>query len=170
MGGSLRALPCEAEVEPLLVTVPVVGAEFHALVMESTVVFATFGDPPPGRPAGNDHPVAGALRAYASGEITAIDSLQVSQSGSPFRKLVWQALRTIAAGHPISYAQLAALTGRPAAVRAAACGCATNQIPLIVPCHRVLRSDGSLGGYAFGLELKRRLLDHEAGAPTTLFT
>ena len=71
-------------------------------------------------------------------------------------------LPTIGYGHTVSYAELAALAGRPTAVRAVGTACATNPLPVVVPCHRVLRGDGSLGGYLGGLEAKRTLLDLEA--------
>ena len=66
-----------------------------------------------------------------------------------------------AAGAPVSYTEYAAKSGRPAAVRAAASACARNAAAMFVPCHRVLRNDGSLGGFRWGLPVKRWLLDHE---------
>lgn len=106
--------------------------------------------------------VADALRAYAEGDVTAIDTLVVAQPESPFRGEVWRALREVAPGHPVTYTELAALAGRPAAVRAAASGCANNLVALVVPCHRIVRRDGGLGGYLFGTGVKQRLLEHEA--------
>ena len=143
------------------ITVDICGRPFHAVVDDDVVTFATFGEPPDGPPAAA-HPVARALRDYAAGDVAALERIAVRQPGSEFRQRVWAALRTIAPGAPISYTELADRAGRPAAVRAAASGCATNQIPLIVPCHRVVRADGALGGYAFGLDLKGLLLEHEA--------
>ncbi|MBO1900799.1 methylated-DNA--[protein]-cysteine S-methyltransferase [Leucobacter weissii] len=105
--------------------------------------------------------VADALHAYAAGELDAIDALPVAQPETPFRGEVWKALRRVPAGGTVSYTELAALSGRPSAVRAAASACANNLVPLIVPCHRIVRTDGGLGGYLFGTELKRRLLAHE---------
>jgi O-6-methylguanine DNA methyltransferase len=70
----------------------------------------------------------------------------------------------VPAGEPVTYAQYAALTGRATAVRAAAAACARNAAALFVPCHRVVRTDGTLGGFRWGLEVKRRLLDREAAA------
>lgn len=106
--------------------------------------------------------VAEALRAYAEGDVHAIDSLPVGQPETPFRGQVWRALREVEAGAPVNYTELAALAGRPAAVRAAASGCATNLVALIVPCHRIVRRDGGLGGYLFGTDIKARLLEHES--------
>lgn len=106
--------------------------------------------------------VAEALRAYANGQVHAIDALPVSQEETPFRGEVWRALRRVAPGEPVTYTELAELAGRPSAVRAAASGCASNLVALIVPCHRIVRTDGGLGGYLFGTDLKQRLLDLEA--------
>lgn len=107
-------------------------------------------------------PVAAALHAYANGRLEALNEIAVEQPASPFRGEVWRALREVPPGAPVTYTALAAQAGRPTAIRAAASACASNLIPLIVPCHRIVRSDGSLGGYLFGTELKRRLLEHEA--------
>jgi len=105
---------------------------------------------------------AAAALAYYAGEITAIDSVEVAQSGTAMQLAGWNALRTITPGAPLSYAGFAAALGQPSAVRAAASICARNAPALFVPCHRVLRSDGSLGGFAWGLEVKRSLLAREA--------
>src|SRR6266511_217362 len=84
------------------------------------------------------------------------------QLAQPFLSAAWQALRAIPPGEPISYTELAARAGRPAAVRAAAQACARNPCALFVPCHRVVRADGSLGGYRWGLPVKRWLLRWES--------
>ncbi len=78
-----------------------------------------------------------------------------------FRREVLETLRRVGYGHTASYAQLAADAGRPRAVRAAASACATNPLPLVIPCHRVIRSDGSLGEYGGGSDIKRTLLELE---------
>jgi methylated-DNA-[protein]-cysteine S-methyltransferase len=103
-----------------------------------------------------------ATRAYFDGDLTAIDAVPVVQhSDGDFLGLAWDVLRTVPAGAPLTYTGYARLAGRPAAVRAAAQACARNAVALFVPCHRVVRTDGSLGGYRWGLGVKRRLLDHE---------
>lgn len=107
-------------------------------------------------------PAMDAVRAYYDGDATAIDLVPVAQFGGPFRTHAWAVLRTIAAGHPVTYTEFATASGRPSAVRAAASACATNAPALFVPCHRVLRTDGTLGGFAWGLDVKRSLLDREA--------
>lgn len=105
---------------------------------------------------------AAAVRAYYDGDLGAIDGVPVWQPGTAMQHAGWDALRTIAPGAPLSYAQFAAALGAPRAVRAAASICARNAPALFVPCHRVLRGDGSLGGFAWGLEVKRSLLAREA--------
>ena len=112
------------------------------------------------RPDSNG-PGAKALRAYFEGEIDVFDGVTVRQPGSPFRQRVWTEMRKIRAGETVSYSELAQAAGSDRAVRAAATCCAINLIAPIVPCHRVLRSDGTLGGYGYGLDAKRWLLAHE---------
>lgn len=112
-------------------------------------------------------PVA-AVRAYYAGDHAAIDQIPVRQEGSQWRSRGWQRLREIPAGEPLSYAEFATALGNPAGVRAAAGVCAKNAAALFVPCHRVLRSDGSLGGFAWGVPVKRSLLEREARSATLL--
>lgn len=106
---------------------------------------------------------AAAALAYYDGDLSAIDDVEVSQHGTPLQLAGWSALRGIALGRPLTYAQFAGHLGSPQAVRAAASICARNAPALFVPCHRVLRTGGALGGFAWGLEVKRALLDREAG-------
>jgi AraC family transcriptional regulator of adaptative response/methylated-DNA-[protein]-cysteine methyltransferase len=82
--------------------------------------------------------------------------------GTAFQERVWQALREIPPGSTASYAEIAQRIGSPRAVRAVAQACAANSIAVAIPCHRVVRSDGALSGYRWGVERKRRLLDREA--------
>ena len=102
------------------------------------------------------------LTAYFDGDIAAVDSMRVVFAGTPFQIKVWNALRGIAGGTTTSYAALAKKIGKPDAVRAVGLANGQNPISLIVPCHRVVGSNGSLTGYGGGLERKRWLLDHEA--------
>ncbi|MCZ7427371.1 methylated-DNA--[protein]-cysteine S-methyltransferase [Micromonospora sp. WMMA1949] len=107
-------------------------------------------------------PVTDAVRAYLDGDLAAIDAIAVEQhTGGPFLTHAWQVLRDVKPGDPVTYTAFAALAGRPAAIRAAAAACARNAAALFVPCHRVLRTDGSLGGYRWGLDVKKWLLGHE---------
>jgi len=101
------------------------------------------------------------VRAYFDGDLTALDGLQVSQPGTPTRTRLWDALRAVPAGQTVSYAGLAASAGLPRAARAAGTACAVNLIAPVIPCHRVLRGDGNLGGYYYGLDRKAWLLRHE---------
>jgi methylated-DNA-[protein]-cysteine S-methyltransferase len=107
-------------------------------------------------------PVTRAVLAYHAGQLDAIDDIEVRQRSGEFRQHAWQVLRTVRPGSPITYTAYAALAGRPAAVRAAAAACAYNAAALFVPCHRVLRTDGTLGGFRWGLPVKQWLLNHEA--------
>jgi len=89
---------------------------------------------------------------------------QVDLRGTAFQLRVWQALRAIPRGETRSYSQLAHELGNPNATRAVARACATNRVALVVPCHRVVGSSGSLTGYRWGVERKRMLLEAEGGA------
>ncbi|GAB3538899.1 methylated-DNA--[protein]-cysteine S-methyltransferase [Arthrobacter tecti] len=109
-------------------------------------------------------PITDAVHAYYDGELTAIEGVPVHQLSGPFRSHAWDVLRTVAPGRPVTYSEYAALAGRPAAVRAAAGACALNAAALFVPCHRVIRTDGSLGGFRWGLEVKTSLLERERAA------
>ncbi len=81
--------------------------------------------------------------------------------GTPFQKLVWNALCTIPPGETLSYADVAERIGSPKAARAVGLACGSNPLAPMIPCHRVVRSDGSLGGYGFGIDRKRTLLERE---------
>ena len=87
--------------------------------------------------------------------------LPLDAGGTPFQKAVWSALQDIPPGETRTYAQVAAAAARPGAARAAGAANGAHRIAVLVPCHRVIRSDGGLGGYAYGLERKRRLLEAE---------
>ena len=89
-------------------------------------------------------------------------NLPLDPRGTAFQLRVWQALREIPAGSTLSYAELAARIGAPKAVRAVAGACAANALAVAIPCHRVLRSDGGLSGYRWGVARKRALLEREA--------
>lgn len=103
---------------------------------------------------------AGAVRAWVD-QPHAAQRPRLDLVGTDFQRRVWQAIARIPAGKVISYAELARRAGRPRAVRAAAQACGANPVPLLVPCHRVVSSDGRLGGFGGGLPLKRKLLARE---------
>ncbi len=109
------------------------------------------------------HAHATQLMAMLSGTCAGY-TLPISISGSPFQQRVWQEIRAIPHGQTISYTELAARAGNAKAVRAAASACGANPVPVAIPCHRVLRADGTLGGFAFGLPLKQRMLAFEASS------
>ena len=108
--------------------------------------------------------VRGAVEDWFAGDLTALDGLTVRTGGTAFQRTVWAALRAIPAGETRSYGQLAAAIGSPKAVRAAGLANGQNPVAVIVPCHRVIGANGSLTGYAGGLERKRWLLEHERRA------
>ncbi len=105
--------------------------------------------------------VCSRLGAYLLGDLDALDDIVVDGGGTEFQRKVWKGLRRIAAGQVVSYQGLARRLGMPNAVRAVARANALNPISIVVPCHRVIGSDGSLTGYGGGLPRKRWLLEHE---------
>ena len=108
-------------------------------------------------------PVRRAVEAWFGGELTAFDAIAVRTGGTDFQRAVWKALRDIPTGETRTYGQLAAAIGAPKAVRAVGLANGANPVGVIVPCHRVIGANGTLTGYAGGLERKRWLLAHEAG-------
>lgn len=109
-----------------------------------------------------------ALERHMEGEPVSLD-LPLDLRATAFQMKVWRYLQTIPAGNTQSYAEVAAGVGNPKAVRAVARACATNRVGIVIPCHRVIRSTGEMGGYRWGIERKRALLEKErsATAPTT---
>jgi len=113
--------------------------------------------------------VAEALRRYFGGDLAALDAVPAELNGTPFQKAVWQALRRIPPGTTISYGELARRIGQPTSVRAVGAANGANPVAVIVPCHRVIGSNGTLTGYGGGLDRKRWLLAHEGVVDRTLF-
>ncbi|HEX6592940.1 MAG TPA: methylated-DNA--[protein]-cysteine S-methyltransferase [Moraxellaceae bacterium] len=105
--------------------------------------------------------IADALQSYLAGDLNALRHIPVHASGTRFQQQVWNALREIPVGSTWSYAQLAAHIGQPDAVRAVGAANGRNPVSIVVPCHRVIGSNGELTGYAGGLDRKRWLLVHE---------
>ncbi|MBU3715575.1 MAG: methylated-DNA--[protein]-cysteine S-methyltransferase [Candidatus Nanopelagicaceae bacterium] len=101
------------------------------------------------------------LEDYFSGELKALDGISVRQPGEKFSQSAWKAMRKVSPGKTISYGELAKRAGSADAVRAAGSACARNLIALVVPCHRIVKTGGALGNYAYGLEVKEWLLRHE---------
>jgi AraC family transcriptional regulator of adaptative response/methylated-DNA-[protein]-cysteine methyltransferase len=101
-----------------------------------------------------------ALSAYLQGKTQRID-IAFQADGTDFQRRVWRALRQIPYGKTVDYTAIAAVIGAPNAVRAVANACGSNPLPLIIPCHRVIQKNGSDGGFAWGAEAKRYLLELE---------
>lgn len=141
------------------------------LVHDDVLVAAGFTDPGdqyqrlqtdvPLRTVTDLGPFTAAMTAYFDGDVTAMDDLPVDQPGGAFRQAAWKVMREVPAGEVISYAELASRAGSPGAVRAAGNACASNRVAPIVPCHRIVRTGGNLGGYYYGLPVKEWLLAHE---------
>ena len=98
---------------------------------------------------------------YFNGYTSALNSIQVRQSGPAFSQSVWKAMRKVPVGKTWSYSELAKRAGSASAVRAVGSACANNLIAPIIPCHRIIKSGGALGNYAYGDEVKEWLLRHE---------
>ena len=95
---------------------------------------------------------------YFEGRLDALNLIQVRQPGAQFSQKVWKVMRAIPVGMTISYAQLAKKAGSPAAFRAAGTACGNNLIAPIIPCHRIIKSNGTLGNYGYGVAIKEKLL------------
>jgi methylated-DNA-[protein]-cysteine S-methyltransferase len=118
----------------------------------------------PGEPIGLEDDPAGAVSAvaaYFAGHVGALDALEVELNGTPFQTRVWEALRRVRSGTTATYAEVARSIGAASAVRAVGAANGANPVALIVPCHRIIGTNGTLTGYGGGLENKRWLLEHE---------
>jgi methylated-DNA-[protein]-cysteine S-methyltransferase len=105
------------------------------------------------------------LQKYFAGDCRVLDAVIVELNGTPFQRKVWEALREIPAGSTLSYAVLARRIGEPRAIRAVGAANGANPVAVIVPCHRVIGTDGTLTGYGGGLDRKQWLLAHEGVLP-----
>lgn len=112
--------------------------------------------------------VVSVLARYFDGDLASLDEVDVELHGTSFQQRVWNALRTVTPGTTASYAELAGRVGAPAAVRAVGAANGANPVAVVLPCHRIIGSNGSLTGYGGGLERKRWLLHHE-GVSRSLF-
>lgn len=101
------------------------------------------------------------LDAYFAGDLSVIETLPTATAGTPFQREVWQALRTIPCGQVMHYGQLAETLGRPGAARAVGAANGSNPVSIVVPCHRVIGRNGTMTGYAGGVQRKEWLLRHE---------
>jgi len=158
----------------LAATVPSPAGDLAVLVHDDVLVSCGFGTPDeqyarlrtssPLRRVNDLGAFSAALSAYFAGDLTAMNDLPVHQRGGPFQQAAWKVMREIPPGTTITYTELATRAGSPRAARAAGSACAVNLIAPVVPCHRVLRGGGALGGYAYGLSRKEWLLAHERDA------
>ena len=105
--------------------------------------------------------ISNLISNYFDGDLMAINLIKTEQDGSEFSQAIWKALRKIPSGKTWSYSELARSARRPNAVRAAGTACGKNLIAPIVPCHRVIKSDGEIGNYGYGSKIKFWLLRHE---------
>ena len=134
---------------------------FYLIIDGDTVIKSGFGKPTTALPVVN-HKYQDLIKAYFNGNKKALSDIKTHQTGSIFISKVWQEMAKIPAGKTVSYKDLAKKAGNEKATRATGSSCAKNQIPLIIPCHRVIKSDGSIGSYAYGSKIKKFLLDHES--------
>jgi len=104
---------------------------------------------------------ATALAKYFSGQLDVLDTIEVELNGTAFQQRVWQALRKVRPGHTASYSRIAETIGAPSAVRAVGAANGANPVAVVVPCHRIIGSNGTLTGYGGGLRRKEWLLRHE---------
>ena len=146
-GGALVALDFESSVEPLVARLKRRYGEFQVGEGNGARKFRD------------------RLEAYFQGDLDALMGIAVDPAGTAFQREVWSALQRIPTGSTASYSDIAVAVGRPAAVRAVGLANARNPIAVVIPCHRVVGRDGSLTGYAGGLERKRWLLEHEGCFP-----
>jgi methylated-DNA-[protein]-cysteine S-methyltransferase len=157
-------------IEATTLTTPT--GELSLLVRDDVLVAAGFAAPAAMAARLADEPLvtrrdlgrlSAAVSAYFDGDLRALDDLPVSQPGGDFHQAAWKVMREVEPGETITYAELATRAGNPKAIRAAGSACARNLIAPIVPCHRIVRTDGTLGGYYYGLPTKQWLLTHERG-------
>jgi methylated-DNA-[protein]-cysteine S-methyltransferase len=104
------------------------------------------------------HPHQAWVGAYFDGDMSALKNIPATQAGSDFYHAVWRAMNAVSPGKTISYKELAANASNPTAIRAAGTACGMNRLILLVPCHRILKSDGSIGSYLYGPKRKEELL------------
>lgn len=168
-GEDIRWSVVDTVLGPALVAATVRGICMIELGLDGDVLERRLRDEFPGArlqqvDAGRDEFLAPRVRAVADALAGRRADVPVDLVGTAFQKRVWDALMKIPPGETRSYAEVAASLDAPSASRAVAGACARNRVAIVVPCHRVIRGDGSPGGYRWGLDLKRRLLDRERAA------
>lgn len=158
--------PVETYVRPLVVVGQSLGA-MRITATPSAVLSITHAACAQASEKSSFHPLLDdALTAYLHGEAINDWPVDVALPISPFLLSCWRKLARVPYGRTISYSELARLAGNAKAIRASASACARNPVPLLIPCHRILAKDGGLGGFGWGLPVKRALLAMEAGSVT----
>ncbi len=152
---TIYASSIDTPVGPLTAVVDESGALTHLLFAHQVPPAGAVWD------AQRCAPVAAQMREYFAGERTEFD-LPLAPAGSAFQQQVWRELRTVGFGETAGYGEMAVRLGRAGSARAVGRANATNPIPIVIPCHRVVGADGSLTGYAGGLRAKRLLLELES--------
>ena len=166
-GATIRFAVVESAMGPMLVAATAKGICRLSFGEDETALAERF-------PKATILPDDGTITLWVEGAVQAVEAplampdLPLDVAGTAFQEAVWQELRKIPPGETRSYAELAAAVGKPGAVRAAGSANGANHVSVLIPCHRVVRSDGSLGGYAWGLDIKRKLLEAEGAGPKTL--
>lgn len=144
-----------------LTALEIMAAEEDMSLVIPGLIHSDGEEKPPARVIDWINEALGDLRRFFDGAPTSFRDIPLDLKGTAFQLQVWQELRNIPLGETISYQELARRLGKPQAARAVGQACGANPIPLIVPCHRVIAANGSLGGYSSGLTRKKWLLDHE---------
>lgn len=111
--------------------------------------------------------VRDAVTGYFEGDVEAIEEIEIDPEGTDFQRAVWQAIREVPAGQTVSYQDIARAVGKPSAYRAVGTATGRNPVGIAVPCHRIVRADGGLGGYGGGLHRKEWFLEHERNSLST---
>ena len=101
------------------------------------------------------------LDSYFGGDLNALKTIKTLQPGGEFSQAAWKAIRRVRGGEVATYSELAEMIGRPRAMRAAGTDCGKNKVAIIIPCHRIVKSDGTIGNYGYGIATKKKLLAHE---------
>lgn len=137
--------------------------QFWLVVDDDLVVASGFGkcEAKPDSKVDHSHKYILAVKRYFEGDIGALKQIKYCQQSSPFYSKVYKHMSEISPGQTKTYKDLATKAGNSRAVRAVGSACRRNTVPLIIPCHRVVKTDGSLGQYLFGVKVKKWLLDHE---------
>jgi O-6-methylguanine DNA methyltransferase len=143
-----------------LINCPTPIGNFYMIIDKNIVVKSGFGQVTD-QPEIKNHEYKTLVAKYFDGDKNALKTIKFTQSGSKFTEKVWKEIAKIPYGQTMNYGEIAKNIGNPKAVRAVGTACGKNNIPLIIPCHRVIKSDGTIGNYAYGPKIKQFLLNLE---------